>query len=220
MTSNFEARRAERVNINMDRIKKALPVDVESGMGRRSVIRARADVAEIVCDVVLKRRTYQEIAKRCCVDIESLNRFRKRFITDEVAKIVLVEANKMSAENLNAEVNQAQDQVEGGILGVLTEQKRLYKTLNDMAGDGSKDSLMEVLGPMMQLLRDQTKAYDGLLKVYAQLRDKTVIVQPLAEHPDIAKLMDALWVVFKLHPAAFEDFREIARQKKIPLDVE
>lgn len=189
-------------------------------MGRRSVIRARADVAEIVCDVVLKRRPYNEIAKRCCVDIESLNRFRKRFITDEVAKIVLVEANKMSAENLNAEVNQAQDQVEGGILGVLTEQKRLYKTLNDMAGDGSKDSLMEVLGPMMQLLRDQTKAYDGLLKVYAQLRDKTVIVQPLAEHPDIAKLMDALWVVFKLHPAAFEEFREIARQKKIPLDVE
>lgn len=218
MTSNFETRRAERVNINMDRIKKALPV--ESGMGRRSVIRARADVAEIVCDVVLKRRPYQEIAKRCCVDIESLNRFRKRFITDEVAKIVLVEANKMSAENLNAEVNQAQDQVEGGILGVLTEQKRLYKTLNDMAGDGTKDALMEVLGPMMQLLRDQTKAYDGLLKVYAQLRDKTVIVQPLAEHPDIAKLMDALWVVFKLHPAAFEDFREIAKQKKIPLDVE
>ena len=219
MTSNFEARRAERVNINMDRIKKALPV--ESGMGRRSVIRARADVAEIVCDVVLKRRPYNEIAKRCCVDIESLNRFRKRFITDEVAKIVLVEANKMSAESLNAEVNEAQDKIEGGIEGILREQRRLYKTLNDMATEkGGSDALMEVLGPMMQLLRDQTKSYDGLLKVYAQLRDKTVIVQPLAEHPDIAKLMDALWVVFKLHPQAFEDFREIAKQKRIPLDVE
>lgn len=204
--------------IDTDRIKKALPV--ESGLGRRSVIRQRKDVAEIALDVVLKRRSLKDIAKRCGVSTVSLDRFRSKFLTDEVVKIILVEAEKDSAEKLNSEVNDAQDKVEGGILGILTEQKRLYKTLNDLAGDGSKEALMEVLGPMMQLLRDQTKAYDGLLKVYAQLRDKTVIVQPLAEHPDVAKLMDALWVVFKLHPAAFEDFREIARQKKIPLDVE
>lgn len=104
---------------------------------------------------------------------------------------------------------------------ILREKCRLYKTLKDMAAekDGS-DALMEALGPMMPLLCDQTKSDDGLLKVDAQLRDKTVIVQPLAEHPDIAKLMDALWVAFKLHPAAFEEFREIAPQKKIPLDVE
>lgn len=206
------------MNIDMDRIKKALPV--ETGMGRKSVIRARKDVAEVVCDVVLRRRTFQDIAKRCGVTTASLDRFRSKFITDEVQKIVLVEADKVSAERLNSEVNEAQDKVEGGILGILTEQKRLYKTLNDLAGDGSKESLMEVLSPMMQLLRDQTKAYDGLLKVYSQLRDKTVIVQPLAEHPDVAKLLDALWVVFKLHPQAFEEFREIAKQKRIPLDVE
>lgn len=204
--------------IDTDRIKKALPV--ESGLGRRSVIRQRKDVAEIALDVVLKRRSLKDIAKRCGVSTVSLDRFRSKFLTEEVVKIILVEAEKDSAEKLNSEVNDAQDKVEGGILGILTEQKRLYKTLNDLAGDGSKEALMEVLGPMMQLLRDQTKAYDGLLKVYAQLRDKTVIVQPLAEHPDVAKLMDALWVVFKLHPAAFEDFREIAQQKKIPLDVE
>lgn len=204
--------------IDTDRIKKALPV--ESGLGRRSVIRQRKDVAEIALDVVLKRRSLKDIAKRCGVSTVSLDRFRSKFLTDEVVKIILVEAEKDSAEKLNSEVNDAQDKVEGGILGILTEQKRLYKTLNDLAGDGSKEALMEVLSPMMQLLRDQTKAYDGLLKVYSQLRDKTVIVQPLAEHPDVAKLMDALWVVFKLHPAAFEEFREIARQKKIPLDVE
>lgn len=219
MTDAIEKAKAAKVSINMDRVRAALPV--ETGNGRRSVIRARSDVAEIVVDCVLRRRPFHEIAKRCCVDIESLTRFRKRFVTDEVQKIVLVEANKMSAESLNAEVNEAQDKIEGGIEGILREQRRLYKTLNDMAAEkGGSDALMEVLGPMMQLLRDQTKSYDGLLKVYAQLRDKTVIVQPLAEHPDIAKLMDALWVVFKLHPQAFEDFREIARQKRIPLDVE
>ncbi|MGV8986808.1 MAG: hypothetical protein ACOH2H_11035 [Cypionkella sp.] len=207
------------MSMNMDRIRSALPV--ETGNGRRSTVRARADVAEIVADCVLKRRPFQDIAARCCVDIESLTRFRKRFITDEVQKIVLVEANKMSADHLNAQVNEAQDKIEGGIEGILKEQRRLYKTLNDMAAEkGGNDALMEVLGPMMQLLRDQTKSYDGLLKVYSNLKEKTTIIQPLAEHPDIAKLMDALWVVFKLHPAAFEEFREIAKQKKIPLDVE
>ena len=206
------------MSINMDRVKAALPV--ETGNGRRSTVRARSDVAEIVVDCVLRRRPFQDIAARCCVDIESLTRFRKRFITDEVKKIILVEANKMSADHLNAEVNAAQDKIEGGIEGILKEQRRLYKTLNDMAGEGNSDALLEVLSPMMQLLRDQAKSYDGLLKVYSSLREKTTIIQPLAEHPDIAKLMDALWVVFKLHPKAFDDFREIAKQKKIPLDVE
>lgn len=217
MRDNLESRKAEKVNINMDRVKAALPV--ETGNGRRSTIRARADVATVVVDCVLRRVPFQDIAKRCCVDLESLTRFRKRFITDEVQKIVLVEANKMSVEHLNEEVNQAQDKIEGGIEGILKEQRKLYQTLNAMAAENGRDSLLEVLSPMMQLLRDQTKSYDGLLKVYSQLREKTVIVQPLAEHPDIAKLMDALWVVFKLHPKAFEDFREIAIQKKIPLDV-
>ena len=206
------------MSINMDRVKAALPV--ETGNGRRSTVRARSDVAEIVVDCVLRRRPFQDIAARCCVDIESLTRFRKRFITDEVKKIILVEANKMSADHLNAEVNAAQDKIEGGIEGILKEQRRLYKTLNDMVGEGNSDALLEVLSPMMQLLRDQAKSYDGLLKVYSSLREKTTIIQPLAEHPDIAKLMDALWVVFKLHPKAFDDFREIAKQKKIPLDVE
>lgn len=135
--------------IDTDRIKKALPV--ESGLGRRSVIRQRKDVAEIALDVVLKRRSLKDIAKRCGVSTVSLDRFRSKFLTDEVVKIILVEAEKDSAEKLNSEVNDAQDKVEGGILGILTEQKRLYKTLNDLAGDGSKEALMEVLGPMMQL---------------------------------------------------------------------
>ena len=217
MTEAIEKAKAAKIAINYDRIKKALPV--ETGNGRRSTVRARSDVAEIVADCFLKRRPFMDIAARCCVDIESLTRFRKRFITDEVAKIVLVEANKMSVEHLNAEVNEAQDKIEGGIEGILKEQRKLYQTLNAMAAENGRESLLEVLGPMMQLLRDQTKSYDGLLKVYSQLREKTVIVQPLAEHPDIAKLMDALWVVFKLHPQAFDDFREIAIQKKIPLDV-
>lgn len=205
------------MSMNMDRIKKALPV--ESGGGRRSIIRQRPDVAEIVADCVLRRRTFLDTAARCGVDIESVNRFRRKFITDEVEKIVLVEADKMSVDALDTEVNDAQDKIEGGINGILKEQKRLYKTLNDMAA-GESNALLEVLSPMMQLLRDQNKSYENLLKVYSNLKNKTSIVLSLNEHPDVAKLMDALWVLFQEQPQAFVRFQEIVSEKKIPLDVE
>ena len=66
-------------------IKDALPV--ESGSGRRSVIRARSDIVEIVLDCVLRRRQFLDIAKRLGVNIETLNRFRARFITEEVERL-------------------------------------------------------------------------------------------------------------------------------------
>lgn len=203
--------------MNYDRIREALPV--ESGNGRRSTIRARSDVVEVVIDCVLRRRQFKEIAQRCCVDLESLTRFRKRFITPEVEKIVLVEANKLDADALDQEVNAAQDKIEGGIEGILKEQKRLYRTLNGMVEDGG-DNLMDVLAPMMQLLRDQNKSYENLLRVYSNLRDKTTVVLGLNEHPDVQKLMDVLWVVFQAHPEAFETFRQVVQNRRIPLDVE
>lgn len=205
------------MTINYDRIKDALPV--ESGNGRRSTIRARSDVVEVVLDCVLRRRQFKEIAQRCCVDLESLTRFRKRFITPEVEKIVLVEANKLDATSLDQEVNSAQDKIEGGIEGILKEQKRLYRTLNDMVAEGG-DNLFDVLAPMMQLLRDQNKSYENLLKVYSNLREKTTIVLGLNEHPDVQKLMDVLWVVFHAHPEAFDTFQTVVTDRRIPLDVE
>ncbi len=205
------------MSMDMARIKNALPA-IE-GNGRKSVIYQRPDVAEIVADCVLRRRQFKDIAKRCGVDIESLVRFRKRFITDEVEKIVLVEANQMSADALDQEVNDAQDKIEGGIMGVLSEQKKLYRTLNQRIADGERD-IEDLLPGLSQLLRDQTRTYESLLKVYSNLKNKTSIVLSLNEHPDVAKLMDALWVLFQEQPQAFERFQEIVAEKRIPLDVD
>jgi len=202
--------------MNHDRIRQALPV--ESGKGRKSLLRARPDVSEIVADCVLRRRQFVDIAKRLGVNLVTLERFRKKFITPEVERIVLVEANQMDANQLDAEVNEAQGDLENGILGIVQEQKRLYAKLNRMADD-SDEEFRDALSPMMQLLRDQTKSYEAALKVFTNLRDKQTIILPLSEHPEIAKLMDALWVVFKLHPAAFKEFQQVAAQKKVPLDV-
>lgn len=203
--------------INTERIKKALPV--ENGPGRRSVIRARSDVAEIVIDCVLRRRQFQEIAKRCCVSLESLDRFRKNFITPEVEKIVLVEANKMGKDQLDNEVNEMQDDLERGVHDILKEQKRLYRLIHQRVADGDRD-IEDALSPLMQLLRDQTKTHEALLKVYSNLRDKTTVVLSLNEHPEVAKLMDVLWVLFKTHPDAFADFQTLVKQKRIALNVD
>ncbi|MGH1353524.1 MAG: hypothetical protein ACRBBS_00390 [Thalassovita sp.] len=176
-----------------------------------------SDMVEVVIDCVLRRRQFKEIVQQCCVDLESLTRFRKRFITPEVEKIVLVEANKLDAASLDQEVNAAQHKTEGGIEGILKEQRRLYRSLNDMV---EGDNLMGVPAPMMQLLRDQNKSYENLLKVYSNLREKTTIVLGLDEHPDVQKLMDVLWLVFQAHPEAFETFRQVVQDRRIPLDVE
>lgn len=205
------------MSIDMNRVRSALPV--EKGTGRRSVVRARSDVAEVVVDCVLRRRPFIEIAQRCCVDLESLSRFRKKFITPEVERIVLVEAQKMDADQLDKEVNKAQDGIEAGIMGVLDEQQKLYRKLNSMTNSGERD-FEDVLAPMMQLLRDQTKSYEAMLKVYSSLRDRTTIVLSLNEHPDVAKLMDVLWIVFQQYPEAFELFRQVVAARRIPLDVE
>ena len=101
--------------------------------------------------------------------------------------------------------------------GILKEQRRLYRTLNDMV---EGENLLDVLSPMMQLLRDQNKSYENLLKVYSNLREKTTIVLGLNEHPDVQKLMDVLWVVFNAHPEAFETFHQVVTDRRIPLNVE
>lgn len=202
--------------MNMERIRRAL--EVETGHGRRSVIRARSDVAEIVADCVLRRRSFQDIATRCGVDIETVARFRRRFITEQVKKLVIAESQKAEADDLDAEINAGQDEIQKGLREILGEQKALYRDIKNMLG---KDRELEELLPALQsLLRDQGQSFERLLKSYSTLKDKHTIVLSLNEHPEISKLMDVLYTVFELHPEAFETFKQVLDHKNIPLDVQ
>jgi hypothetical protein len=203
--------------MDMDRIRKALPV--EKGSGGRSKVRCRPDVVQVTVDCVLRRKPFIEIAKGMGLSLDSLNRFRKNFITDEVRKIVLVEANKLKADALDEEVNDVQSDAQNTILEVMAEQKKLYRALNNRMADGERD-LEDILPSLAMLLRDQMKSAAAFSKMLAELKNQNTIVLSLNEHPDVAKLMDALWVLFKEQPQAFERFKEIIEQKKIPLYVE
>lgn len=202
------------MSINIDRIKKALPV--EEGLGRRSVIRNRPDVGEVVVDCVLRRRPFGEIAKRCGVTITTLDRFRARFVTDEIKKIVMVEAEKAGSEADDAVINKGQDDVQQGLRSIIREQKEIYKLMKDKIGDGRD---VEDLAPALgQLLRDQGQSFERLLKSYTALKEKTTVVLSINEAPEWAVLQEVLYATFEQHPEAFEAFRALAHQRNLRLE--
>ena len=197
-----------------DKVKKALPV--ETGLGRRSVIRNRPDVAEVVVDCVLRRRTFAEIAKRCGVESTTLDRFRAKFITDEVTKIVLAEDQLATHDELDQQINIGQDDIQQGLRSIVKEQKELYKLMKDKIGDGRD---VEDLAPALgQLLRDQGQSFERLLKSYTALKEKTTIVLSINESPEWSKLQDVLYAVFADHPDAFDAFRTLSQERRLRIE--
>lgn len=201
--------------MNYDKVKAALPDD--NITGKRTALRQRSDVARIVTDLVLRRERIVDVAKRCRTTPEAVRRFKNRFITDHVVKVVHAEAELAAREAVDTEFNDLQDATQRGIHEVLTEQKRLYDRINDIVDDDER--LLDSLGPLMQLLRDQTRTYEALAKTYSQLKDKTTVVLSLNDHPEAAKLMEALYVVFQSHPDAFATFKRVVTDKRIVLDL-
>jgi AcrR family transcriptional regulator len=73
--------------------------------GRRSVISQRSDVGEIEKDLVLKRRTVVEIAKRCGISTTSVKRHRNK-ITEERRREIMAEARIGTVEGHTAVINE------------------------------------------------------------------------------------------------------------------
>lgn len=197
-----------------DKIKKALAK--ESGLGRRSVIRNRPDVAEVVIDCVLQRRTFADIARRCGVQSTTLDRFRNKFITPEIQKIILVHEQEAEHDQLDQTINKGQDDIQQGLRSIVKEQKELYAMMKEKIGEGRD---VEDLAPALgQLLRDQGQSFERLLKSYTALKEKTTIVLSLNESPEWSKLQEVLYTVFANHPDAFESFRALSKEKKLRIE--
>lgn len=198
----------------MDRVLRVLPK--EEGMGRRGVIRNRADVGEIVCDIVLARRPQSEIAKRAGVDLTTVQRFKQRFVTDEVRKVVMAEASVAEQHELDDQINTGQDDVQNGLRSIIKEQKEIYGLMKDRIGDGRD---VEDLAPALgQLLRDQGQSFERLLKSYTALKERTTVVLSINESPEWSKLQEVLFAVFVQHPEAFDMFRSLANDRRLRLE--
>ncbi len=203
------------MSIDMQRILKVIPKE-DPGPGRKSLIRQRSDLGEVVLDCVLHRRPFAEIAKRLGVEITTLDRFRTKFITDEVKKVVLAEAARSESAADDAVINRGQDDVQRGLRGIIEEQKEIYGLMKAKIGDGRD---VEDLAPALgQLLRDQGQSFERLLKSYTALKEKTTVVLSINEAPEWAVLQDILYVVFENHPDAFEMFRAMVADRKLSLE--
>ncbi len=202
------------MSIRMDRVLKALPK--ESGTGRRGVLRNRADVGEIVCDIVLGRRSLAEIGRRTGVDYETCLRFKKKYITNELRKIILAEAQEAEQRDLDEKINEGQDDVQSGLRQIIREQRDIYSQIKQKVGDGRD---IEDLAPALaQLLRDQGQSFERLLKSYTALKEKTTVVLSINESPEWSKLQEVLYLVFEEYPDAFDLFRELVQQRRLRLE--
>lgn len=202
--------------MDMDKIKRAIPKEGE--MGRRSVLRNRADVGEIVCDLVLGRRTGAEWARRVGVDTATVQRFKDKYLTDELKKTIIAEAQSDEASELDAKINQGQDDVQLGIRDIIKEQKDLYRMIREKVGDSEgQRSIEDMIPALAQLLRDQGQSHERLLKSYTALKDKTTVVLSINESPEWSKLQEVLYVVFEQHPDAFAMFSDEVRARGIRL---
>ena len=200
--------------LRMDVIKRAIPQ--EKGGGRPNVIRNRADYAEIVCDIVLGRRSMVQIARRIGVSYCTIQRFKDAFCTPDVARVVMAEAQRVESEEVDEKINAAQDDIQKGLREVITEQKDLYRELKNRLGDGRD---VEDLAPALsQLLRDQGQSFERLLKSYTALKEKTTIVLSINESPEWAKLQGVLFEVFEAHPDSFDTFRQLVEARRLRLE--
>lgn len=74
--------------------------------GRRAIIDMRADKGEIIKDIVLKRRTLAEIARRLGVDVTTVQRYRDDKITEEMRRSIFAETRVASIEADTEVINQ------------------------------------------------------------------------------------------------------------------
>lgn len=74
--------------------------------GRRAIIDMRADKGEIIKDIVLKRRTLAEIARRLGVDVTTIQRYRDSKITEEMRRSIIAETRVASIEADTEVINQ------------------------------------------------------------------------------------------------------------------
>ena len=205
--------------IDMSKVLASLPKE-STGRGRRSILRTRSDVGEIVVDCALKRRQFLDIAKRLGVDLTTLERFRKTFVTDHVIKTVLALDGDSANHALDAKINSAQDDVQKGLHGIINEQKEIYSLIKAKlkGADGKGRDIEDLVPALAQLLRDQGQSYERLLKSYTALKDKTTITLSINESPDWQKLQEVLFLVFEQHPGAFAMFQQLVLKRRLRLE--
>lgn len=188
--------------------------------GAGSMVRRRKDAARIAAEIVLCTRPQSEIARAYNIRRDTLVKFRKTFVTPAVRQFVLGSMEELEAEAV-AGRTEVQNLVRESLVGLIEELRDLYATakshLDEHKDDG--DEYLVRLGPLVRLLDTQGKQIDRLTNSMSKQALQDGAVTPLAEHPQVHRLLHVLRTLFLLHPEAGKEFFRLLEEQKLVLDV-
>jgi AcrR family transcriptional regulator len=119
--------------------------------GRRAAIDMRPDKGEIIRDIVLRRRTLSEIARRIGVHTDTVRRYKDEKITEEMRRSILAE-NRIDAIKADTEVIN-QDRMDVAMT-YESLARRVEKLITQAEEDDNPAFALSAMEGLRKVLRD------------------------------------------------------------------
>lgn len=119
--------------------------------GRRAAIDMRPDKGEIIRDIVLRRRTLSEIARRIGVHTDTVRRYKDEKITEEMRRSILAE-NRIDAIKADTEVIN-QDRMDVAMT-YESLARRVEKLITQAEKDDNPAFALSAMEGLRKVLRD------------------------------------------------------------------
>jgi transposase-like protein len=164
------------------------------GSGRRAVIDMRPDKQEIIKDIVLKRRTMTDIAKRLGVDFSTVQRYRDDKITEEMRRKIIAETRIQGIEADTEVINQDRMDVGRTYETLARRVEKLVTKAEETEDDGFALAAMDGL---RKVLKD-------IATMHGKMTTSLSVSVSLSESPEWVTLKAILNDVCEEVPAARE----------------
>ncbi len=162
--------------------------------GRRAIIDMRPDRQEIIKDIVLRRRTMTDIAKRLGVDFSTVQRYRDDKITEEMRRSILAETRIEGVKADTEIINQDRMDIGRTYESLARRVERLVTKAEETEDDGFALAAMDGL---RKVLKD-------IAMMHGKMATSLSVSVSLSESPEWVTLKAILNDVCKEVPAARE----------------
>lgn len=186
-------------DLPIERKKGGRPCTICNSPHRASIERAR----------VLGTLSYAQQEQRYNIKRDAIARhFDRKHISDQRVKEIMLEAKREKIAEVDAEINEDQTEITGGLHRIVRELDQLLKRAKDNGDDGMA----------LASLRELRQTLMDLAKLYGKLREVSTVEVKILEAPQWVQLRAILGEVFEQHPAAGQAFIAKTRQLQLTMD--
>ena len=175
--------------------------------GRRAAIDMRPDKGEIIRDIVLRRRTLSEIARRIGVHTDTVRRYKDEKITEEMRRSILAE-NRIDAIKADTEVIN-QDRMDVAMT-YESLARRVEKLITQAEEDDNPAFALSAMEGLRKVLRD-------IASMQGKLAQNLTVNVSLAESKEWVTLRTILQEVCDEVPEAREPLLRRMRKRILSL---